>query len=313
MKLEMIVDAKWIRPVPKDRQPLYYETCYFKLSHYFSKDVFEDAITYKAKDDDLFLATYPKSGTHWIKSAIYQIQHNAEPVESLYNMSHTCVFLEKHGREAAEKLLPPKSIMTHLPADVIPWNDKAKYLVVVRNPKDVVVSFYHHTRGLDLNYKFLDGLFDDFFDLFIGGQGEFGDYFAHVNSWLAKRDRKNVMMITFEYIKSNPEEAITKIANFMDHKYGLRIKSDPNYLKKIVEQSSFSFMKQKYSGKPPGISSDPNFSFIRKGIVNDWKNIFTKEQNERLTARFKEEASKNPALYDLWQDLSWLNDEPNTQ
>ena len=306
----MAVDEKWIRNVPEERQPRYYQAPWFKLSQYFDQDVFKDAMTYKAKDDDLFLATFPKSGTHWVQNLVYQIQHEAETFESIHSIQGSTIFLEKNGREAAEKLLPPKSIKTHLNGNLIPWNDRAKYIVVIRNPKDVVVSFYHHTKGLDVNYKFSNGSFDDFFDLFIGGQGEFGDYFAHANSWLTKKDLPNVMIITYEFMKANIKDALVKIAHFMDEKYGQKVESDADYLNKIIQQSSIKFMKDKYSTGNPA-SSDPKFSFFRKGTVNDWKNMLTKEQNQRLTDRFKEEAAKNVALSYLWNDFTWLHDEPN--
>jgi hypothetical protein len=36
-------------------------------------------------------------------------------------------------------------IKTHFPYGMTPMNSKAKYIFVARNPKDCVVSFYHHT------------------------------------------------------------------------------------------------------------------------------------------------------------------------
>jgi hypothetical protein len=36
-------------------------------------------------------------------------------------------------------------IKTHFPYKLTPQNPNAKYIYVARNPKDCVVSFYHHT------------------------------------------------------------------------------------------------------------------------------------------------------------------------
>ena len=44
-----------------------------------------------------------------------------------------------------------------------------KFVFVYRNPKDVAVSFYHHTRGIAF-YDY-DGKFENFIKLFMSEQG----------------------------------------------------------------------------------------------------------------------------------------------
>ena len=61
---------------------------------------------------------------------------------------------------------------SHLPFGLMPKGEKqsaapSPYVVyVVRNPKDVAVSFYHHSCS-KLNYE---GSWDEFFELFVSGQ-----------------------------------------------------------------------------------------------------------------------------------------------
>lgn len=143
-KFESKVDTKWIKHVPDDRKPDYYETKYFKLSKIFDKEIFLNSLTYKAKDGDLFIATSPKNGTTWMQNIVHLIHNNGNMADSFANLWENNVFLEMFGKEAVESIQQPGSIKVHLPFELTPWNDNAKYIVVIRNPKDSVVSYYHH-------------------------------------------------------------------------------------------------------------------------------------------------------------------------
>ncbi len=52
-------------------------------------------------------------------------------------------------------------------------------IFVARNPRDVCVSYYHHTKTLDRAYRF-GGDFDQFSDLFRQGKINFGSYWTHL-------------------------------------------------------------------------------------------------------------------------------------
>ena len=306
----MPVDSKWIRNVPKERWPSLYDCGYFNICTRRNKEEFFDALSYQAKDDDLFISTYPKNGTTWTQQIIYLIQHDAESPATGEQFGASSVYLEQRGRKAAESIVKPGCIKTHVSPILAPWNEKAKYIIVIRNPKDVAVSYYYHTRG-KIHFKFENGSFDDFFDLFIAGLVEYGDYFEFIHAWSAKRHLPNVLILTYECMKADVAEAIRRIAHFIDaEKYGSKVDSDSHFVDRIISQSSFDFMKQKYSEDFAARSTE-DFHFFRKGVVNDWKCMLSEEQNERITLRFKEEAKKNPFLMDLWQDYSWLNDTLN--
>lgn len=68
-------------------------------------------------------------------------------------------------------------------------------------------------------YKFQNGQFDDFFELFMEGKVDFGDYFDTLLSWYEHRDDPNVLFITYEQLKADTKEYILKIAEFMGEKY----------------------------------------------------------------------------------------------
>lgn len=79
----------------------------------------------------------------------------------------------------------PGALKIHLPFRLTPWSDKAKYIYVTRNPKDTCVSYYHHMKNIP-GHGF-NGTFDQFFELFLSGKIDYGDYFDHVMEWYEHR------------------------------------------------------------------------------------------------------------------------------
>lgn len=44
-------------------------------------------------------------------------------------------------------------------------------------------------------------------------------------------------------------------------------------------------------------------SFVRKGLVGDYKSLMKPEQAERLEAKFQEKCKKYPDLLQLWKNI----------
>lgn len=68
-------------------------------------------------------------------------------------------------------------------------------------------------------YRFKNGKFDDFFELFMEGEVDFGDYFDCLMSWYEHRNDQNVLFLTYEQLKKDTKEYVLKIAKFMGDKY----------------------------------------------------------------------------------------------
>ena len=112
-------------------------------------------------------------------------------------------------------MAPPRLVKTHLPRGLTPFAPGARYIYVARNPFDCVVSFYHHTRGFPQHYDFSTGTFADFFECFMSGEVDFGDYFEHLLSWLALAGTANLLFVTYEDMKADVRAAIGTIARFL--------------------------------------------------------------------------------------------------
>ncbi|KAG0443395.1 hypothetical protein HPB47_014967 [Ixodes persulcatus] len=96
----------------------------------------------------------------------------------------------------------PGAIKTHMPFQLQPYSKDTKYLYIARNPYDCCVSFFYHTKGLP-RYNFADGTFDEFFEMFIEGKVDTGDYFDNLLSWYEHRNDPNVLFLTYEDLKKD--------------------------------------------------------------------------------------------------------------
>lgn len=289
----------------------------------FRDEVLKSALSYQPRKGDLFVVCYPKCGTTWMQHIVFSIFSDGVAPQNMMEFMMKAPFLELVGAELVEKMPRPGAIKTHLPYDKQPFHSDAKYIYVARNPYDCCVSFYYHTKNLPF-YSFENGTFDDFFDMFIEGKVDFGDYFDHLLSWYEHRSDPNVFFITYEDLKRDTRSCVLKLAEFLGEDYGTKLKDHPEILDRILHATSIETMKslnEKIQTLPQSIESFPEMpesldylknimrdlqnapttgEFIRKGIIGDWRNHFTQEQVRRMKERiaFKTRGSD---VMNLWK------------
>ncbi|KFM75292.1 Sulfotransferase 1C2A, partial [Stegodyphus mimosarum] len=299
-----------------------------------SVEAFRSALNYKPRDDDVFIVTYPKCGTTWTQNILILIFNKGQPLKSQIEFHTASPYLDMTGAIAAEEMPRPNAIKFHLPYHLTPKSDKTKYIYVARNPKDCCVSYFHHMKNFPF-YGFT-GTFNDYFELFISGNIDYGDYFDHVLGWYAHRNDSNVLFLTYEEMKEDTAGAILKIASFIDDSlYAETLRNDPEILNNIIKFSSFSYMKDTVNKQVEQMMSmskeeitnsfmnsqlkrvittfvhpnlekmcrekDENSCFVRKGIVGDWKNYFSESQSRRMDEKFAERM-KGTDLESLWKN-----------
>uniref|UniRef100_A0A023FKG4 Putative sulfotransferase ixodes scapularis sulfotransferase n=1 Tax=Amblyomma cajennense TaxID=34607 RepID=A0A023FKG4_AMBCJ len=308
--------------VRSPRGPVYRVIDGFTIDRYFSVELVRSALRYKPRPDDIFLVTFPKSGTVWLQQIGYLIFHDGVPAPSGLEFYKSSPFLEMFGAEDVEKMARPGFIKTHLNYGMIPKSANAKYVWVCRNPKDVCVSFFYHTKSFT-GYDFSDGKFEDYFEVFLHGANDFGDYFDYVLSWYAHRNDPNVHLIHYEELKTDPRSEVLKLAAFLGKKYHRSLTQEPELLERILRFSTIDYMKDETAANikaffesqagsdenlGPGIRHyletaakyPRNSSYIRKGVLGDWKNHFTDDMNARLEKKIYDKLSGTEFI-DLWK------------
>ncbi|RWS19808.1 sulfotransferase 1C2-like protein, partial [Leptotrombidium deliense] len=204
---------------------------------------------------------------------------------------------------------------THLPFNLQPYNPKAKYIYVARNPKDVLVSFCHHVH-LFPDYQF-SGTVHDLLPYFLDGDIDFGSWSDHILSWWPHRHDDNVLFMLYEDMKSNIKDAILKIASFMGNEYRRKLDENPNILEKVINLSDISHMKQttnkdfeKLWDGMGLLFENRDFNFVRKGIIGDWRNEICAEDNA-IFEKWFEDTFKNSGIYNLWDKYDVFEHKQN--
>ncbi|MEB4589884.1 L-histidine N(alpha)-methyltransferase [Candidatus Thiothrix sp. Deng01] len=291
-----------------------YTLCHgIRIPKSFPCDCFESGLGYEARPEDCFIVTYPKCGTTWAQHIVWMLQHQGQEMPTGKNINEDVPHLEEVGAEAIAALSTPRFIKTHLPLSLTPYHPDAKYIYIARNPFDCAVSFYYHTQGFAQHYDFANGTFADYFDCFIKGEVDWGDYFDHLLDWHARRTQANLLFLTYENMLADTEAAVKSIANFLGSPYSEYVQ-DTDVLQRILHHVSFAEMSKEQSRWS---SERPNATpFIRKGQVGDWQHHFSQEQAAQLLAVFDRRSQEAglellwPELYPVWQAAARQADAP---
>ena len=179
--------------------------------------------------------------------------------------------------ESAESLSSPRVLVTHLPITFFEnqlKKSQVKTLVLMRNIKDTLVSYYHFYR-MNKNFGGYTGSFDDFFKLFQDDHLAFGSWFDYTLDWWKMKDRKNFLHAKYEDLKDDLPMEIRRITKFLNKDL------DADLIEAITNHTTFDSMKvnprTNRSGHP---SFDQKISpFLRKGVKGDWKHHFSEEQS----------------------------------
>ncbi|XP_005754420.1 cytosolic sulfotransferase 3-like [Pundamilia nyererei] len=265
-------------------------------------DDWDNIQNFKARPDDILIATYPKAGTTWV-SYILDLLYFSDmgpdrqttiPIHERVPFLEFCVPPIPSGTDLAEQLpTTPRLIKTHLPVQFVPksfWEQDCRIIYVARNAKDNAVSYFHFDRMNSLQPE--PGDWSTFLQEFMEGNRAFGSWYDHVNGWWEKKQTySNLLYMFYEDLIEDSGQEIERLCSFL----GLSPSAEEK--ERVRVSVTFDNMKQNnmtnYSTIP--LLNQTVSPFMRKGKVGDWKNHFTVLQNEQFDEDY-EHKMKNPAL-----------------
>ena len=249
------------------------------------------------QDRDVFVVTYPRSGTTWTEQIVHLLVNQGEQGGQRLTDAVPWVETLPHrpgGMTEFLKTMTGRRLFTsHLPLSLMPRPNHtgAKYIYVARNPKDVAISTYFH----DQSKAGYEGSWEEHFQLFLRGDTYFGSYFDHVLPWWrASQNDETVLFLKYEDMKKDHAGSVAKIASFLD------IQADAQFIDRVVALSSFGAMTS---------NQNTNFDWIpqkadkprhfRKGDIGDWRNHFSPEQSQQMDALFLEKMKDSGLAFDF--------------
>jgi hypothetical protein len=190
-------------------------------------------VDFRPRPDDIFIATYPRSGTTWMQMLLYQMTSDGSM--DFEHISEVCPWFERSivSERDLNALASPRVFKTHLRHYLLPGRP-CRYIYVVRDGKDVAVSYFHFYCS---HFGFTKGL-PEFFNMFLRGKVQGGSWFTHVSGWWAHREDPNVLFLHYEDLIGDLEGSIRTIAGFC----GLALQADD--MPRILNRAGFAFMKQ---------------------------------------------------------------------
>jgi hypothetical protein len=252
------------------------------------KSVFSD---YEPTAHDVFVSTFAKSGTNWMMQIAYQIAfRGAGEYANIHDAVPWPDMDRRRGRRMAIALDDPlvqqlsptglRIIKTHLSADHVPYSEQARYVVVVRDPKEVFVSSWYFAGGVAGP---LMPPPDVWLDLFVDGRFplDFGsNWVEHTAGYWALKDRPNVLVLSFSEMKRDLASAVRQVAGLM------RVDLSPAELGQVIEKSSFAYMKginEKFSPfEPDALPWGEGFSMMREGRSGHSHELLTPAQQASI-------------------------------
>ncbi|XP_073256032.1 sulfotransferase 1B1-like [Porites lutea] len=265
----------------------YWDVLGVKIPSFFTKDpeVLADYISrFETRPDDVFVVSYPKSGTTWVQEIVWQI-YNQGAISTERQMFRFPYFEGAACSAVREmlvdfKTLPsPRLMKTHLPYPTTPKIAKkdaqCKYIYVARNPKDVAVSYFHFMEDWrKLGIFDFSGPWEFACKLFIEGNVAWNAWNDHVLDWWKHKDDPNVLFLKYEDLHKDSPLHVRMIANFLNKQLSDEL------INRIAEQCTFKNMKKNEISYK--IRNEDSSLLLRKGVVGGWKNYFTPELNERF-------------------------------
>ena len=246
----------------------------------------------------------------WIEHSVWSRDEPAD--EHLDNLTRMAVnyFLQGELLKTSKKMVGDKSplLTPRTIEEIARIHPESRVIHIIRDGRDAAVSAAHHTwnfGNLEKSPEMLrkrTAYFADPAGFRSSGESMFSEWQIQKlaedwNSRVGSATRSgpkllgdNYVEVRYEALVDRPENELERLVKF------LGAESRPKTIQRCVESTSFEKLSK---GRERG-REDPA-SFFRKGVVGDWRNVFS-ERDRRI---FKETAGETLVRLGYEADKNW--------
>jgi hypothetical protein len=218
---------------------------------------------------DVFIVGYPKSGNTWVQNliagAVYGVDLELTPDSLVQDLVP-----DVHSRTLYRRYTSPVFFKSH----ALPDPRYRRVIYLLRDGRDVMVSYYHYLRALQSEAI-------GFLELVQTGQGLFPcQWHEHVQQWIANPHEAEMIILKYEDLKANPMRELLRLCTFS----GLNRSSA--VLEHAIQKASFAALQKREIASGWENARWPKDKlFIRRGEIGSHRDEMPPEVEKAFLAK----------------------------
>lgn len=219
------------------------------------------------RPEDTMIVGFPKSGHTWMQSLIASLSYGLDPrvaddvlIQDLTPDLHQARWHKRYGEAMCFK------------SHMFPRRDFRRAIYLVRDGRDVMVSYYHFRKAWGFGGSLMDLIDEE--------HPEYGSWTDHVNAWLDNPHGAEILYLRYEALLANTPSALGRVCDF------LGLQRSAADLSEAADRCSFKNMRAKEDrvGRP-NKHWPRDKKFMRRGVAGSYQDEMPPEAQDAFMAR----------------------------